>query len=634
MKLIKNNKSEFVKLRDKYINDFPLLNIGEEHLWISGRFTYSDCTYVRPEGDSSIARLEVRLFNESQEIKFFWLEINYKYTENERIEDAALPSSFKIRPEAILGHITQITVDDIANKYSDVIIHNVKPVAKNTHIEIQFSVQSENDDNPVIQRIRVEVDNKKDKETLKDLSITGEIDVNVLKLINQEVKKGATLTIEDLKSYQISQSFLDSPPPITLKSNIVKPNKDVKIQKISYIPPISIDSRVGYLQVEYKILQRLFNERVAFEFASTIRQAAEAFVHSIPIENFKYIAHSRKVPPLKIKKQDFYYKGLADVEIHDVKFDKNLIDDNSRFTKVVLHIKYRTAIVPIPITLEFEISRNEYKNRVETDIKTENGSIIFDPKTVTPQLLFKAKNGNRKIIKDIIKKAEIVEGYPYNFIKELEVINFLPESRIAMFKVNTVEKNSGERIQHIFEKQYIMKETYYEYKLEKLTAKDIEVDNRYIQDYPPKVLHEKIFKPSEEYYIQWIQYIPPSKDTKQVDVKIKVSSGNKTKFIIKKLFFKWTISEHLMWLKYNQVLKNLQDIRPSDLSINIDFSGEPVEEITADNIIGVPPGIECNVIYKKPEIGKKSTRIIIKLKREDYNVGFEQTIIFNKPTIH
>ncbi len=631
MKLIKNSKSKFVKLRDKYVNDFPLIEIKEENLWISERYTFSNATYIRPVKDSKVGRIEVQLFNEIQEIQFFWLEVTFAHTERERIEDAKSPDAFKIQPEAILGPIEEITINDISNKYPDVVIEGAKANTKKHEVEVSFYLNEENRVDPKIYKTKIFVDNKEDKDKLKDLSVTGEIDINVLKLTNQEVKQGVTLTLEDIENFEISEKFLAAPPPVVPEKNIVIPKKDIILQKVTYIPPLSIDSRVGYLQVEYQKSERVINERVAFEFPATIRQSAEALVHAIPAEEFVYAGPSRKVTPKEVDKTFFRYNGKADIDIDGVIFDKNLINDDSRFTHLFLLIKCRTAIVKVPMALEFELSRNEYKHKAKTDAKTENGSILFSDKVLTPKRLFEANEGNAHALKELIRGAEIVDGYSYSSIKNLEVINFLPDSRIAMFKVHAIEDLDGEKVLHIFEKQHMMNNSYYEWKLDLLKADNIQIDGKYISNYPPQSLHEKTFISTDEYAIQWIQYIPPLKDEKQVDVKIKVAAGERSKFIIKKLTFPLSISEHLFIVQKKQILKFLKGIKASDLTIDIDVTGQPVKQITPDDIIGVPSGVDCAVKYSPPAQGKKSTRVIVKLTRGIYSTGFEQTIIFAEP---
>lgn len=69
---------------------------------------------------------------------------------------------------------------------------------------------------------------------------------------------------------------------------------------------------------------------------------------------------------------------------------------------------------------------------------------------------------------------------------------------------------------------------------------------------------------------------------------------------------------------------------PSYIFIDIDTDGEPIKEVTKNDISGIPMGIEYEVLYIPPEKGSNYTRLKIRLVKGTQSVVYEQSIEFGE----
>lgn len=625
---------QLVRVLDEVLDGYPLLNLKESHLEITSPYTFSALTYLRPIGNSRTARAAIELLSPDGDIVNQTIEFEFEYSEEQRIENAKQPSSFRLRPEAIYSKdIKNLKVDDFVNIYEDVVISklvkssaaNIKSVELVCYFDKSTKV-TKNDQFLVIVPVNFE-----DEEATRQISLSGTYNVNVLNLGSEDVIDGLALTVDQLKHYSIDTKFLNGTPPISVSPAIVVPKPYIEIRKIDYIPPKNIDSRSAQLIVSYMFNGRTFVERVEFQFAGTIREAAERTIIHESRLNFKYTPIIRKTPPASFDVSQFIYTGDLTLEITNVKYDYSKIDPDNRFVDVELEIFYRATIVKIKKRLEFQYSKNEYINGNWIKATTENGSISFPQGFINADYLYgnlDVETYDFKLQKELVKNAKIVEAYNYKEIRDIKWINFDPKSREQMFKVTVVEPVGDLLVERSFEKSINLQWSFEEWQLGKITADDLIIDFSKLQNRPTRDISERIFYKSQLFKVISIQYAMPAETVKLVRMQVLVGAGERTKYLIKEVPFQYSIKEYEQVLLDREIMDVLMNIHPKTISLNINTNNVAPAEIRPEQVLGVPDGIDIRVKYHPPKSGESSTRITIFLSRGTFSIGFEQTLIF------
>lgn len=87
--------------------------------------------------------------------------------------------------------------------------------------------------------------------------------------------------------------------------------------------------------------------------------------------------------------------------------------------------------------------------------KTENGSVIFIKQFIAPDNFYPLIDAKKYELKNpgvLAKNITINSDYPYSSVKDMKLINFDPNSRELMFKVNAIESDGPRKIVRSFEK--------------------------------------------------------------------------------------------------------------------------------------------------------------------------------------
>lgn len=626
---------QLVRVKDEILDGYPVLNLKESHIEIESPYSFSALTYQRPFGQSKTGRATFELLSAAGDIVTQTIEFDFEFTEEQRIQKAMHPSSFKLRPEAIYSRdIANLKIEDFKNIYEDVVIAKIikSPVkdVKSVDLVYYFDNSKSNKNDMLTVTIPLNLD---DIEAARAISLTGMIDVNVLSLSHTDILDGLALTIDQIKHYTIDTKFLNGTPPINLSASIVTAKPYIEIRKIDYLPPKDIDSKVAQLIVAYMFNGRTHVERVQFEFAGTIREAAERTIVHEPRINFKYVPTSRKTPPIGFEKSQFVYTGDLTLDIVGVNYDYQKIDPDNRFVDVELEIYYRATLVKIKKRIEFQYSKNEYINGNWVHATTENGSITFPQGYITPDFLYGGLNVETyefKHQKDMVKNAKIVEAFNYKLVKDIKWINFDPKSRDQMFKVTVIESVAGREIERSFEKVIPVQWSYEEWVLGNIKPENLIIDFAKLQNRPTRDISERIFHKSLQFKVISIQYVMPPETSKLVRMQVLLAAGERTKYLTKEIPFQYSVKEYEQLLIDREIMDALMAINPKTISLKLDISKSAPREILPEQVLGVPDGIDIKVKYTPPKTGESHTRVTVLLSRGTYSIGFEQTLIFGQ----
>lgn len=638
------NRFKLVKIKEIVLHGYPLLSLKERDFEIKSPYVFSTLTYSRPLGPSRMGSAEVEIYSPAGDVLTEKVYFEFKYSEAERIEDAQKADSFKIRPETLFTRKTEnFTPNDFTSKYSDVQITKVKPLRTTeegfqvVRLDCEFDSTLIDSDQKSRrqQEFSVEFIIKTTFEELTfSQSETETIQVNVRRMLDESIDAGEKLEIKDLEHFTINPTFLRGSPPVIINSSVILPRPYIDVIKIEYIPPYDIDSKSAQLIVEYDYNGRTHSERVGFEFVSTIRQAAEILVKQETVVNYRYIPLSRRVPPVHMDEDDFTYDGDLPLRIVGVEYKYESVDPDNRFVNATLLVMYRTVVVKVIKRLEFQYSFNEYVNGKWIHARTENSSIFFDKTFISPDSFYEKVDPVSGVFlkpAELVKNATISPDYPYKSIEEIKLINFEVSSRLMMFKVTATEEHGGKTFTRTFEKHVKMKWSYDEFRLGKITEKDLIINQALLPEYPHTNIDEDIFYRSDNYGILSIQYIYPGDDAKEMDVQVQLVQGARSRFLTKHVVFPFSLNE----LKANnerwEIINTLRMLKPQDLTLLIDIENTPPSEITEKDIVGIPKGVQTKISYKPPRNGERATRVLIEFTKDNFTTGFEQTLIFAKP---
>ena len=651
-KLIDKN---IVRIDNLLLQDFPLVSLTEENLIFAPGYHFSSLTYVRPSGASHKGSAVVEVINNSGDILVKEIELEFAFSEAERLQDARKVESFSIRPEALMKRDpSTIETSDVEHKYEDIKISKVqfsdKPFAigkkatiKKTSVKsldtdygyllvtYGFIRKEKNSNSLTSEKIQLPIDRISDFDLVEDTN-EQRSQIGILKTQDEEVKKKLSKTVEELSRFQIKPNFLNGAPPIDVNLSILIPGMGVKFRKVNYYPPKTIDDKKAYLQVEYYFKDRIYNERVKFMFSKTIRESVVALIKRVQLSDFKFLSESRIAPPTFLTSEDFRYEGrVPGVEITDVIYNYDEVGNDKRHIMPELVVTYRTVDLIVRKKLEFKYSKNEYIEGKWRFATTENGSVEFPKIFTDPVAIYKLFKGDIKLKKELMRGSKIVEGYSYDYVKKIEVVNFEKDSDYAVFKIIAQETYGNQKLDRVFEKWVEMRCSYQEAILQELNSNDVGIVKKDLPNFPPKTINDSYFVIDDMFKILSIQYNRPEDDEKIVQVELKIGVDKKSIFIVKELKFKYSKKEYNNLIWKSDVQEYLHRIDPASITVDVDLNGSPVEKITNDMIIGLPTEVEYSVDYKPPKYGKRDTRMVLKIWKGNMRVSFEQTLVFKDP---
>lgn len=614
------------KFKIEYLLGYPLVNLTEKHFTIEQGYSLSVVSYVRPKPNSNFASAKVVLLSPYGDLVEEELELEFDHTEAERIIAALDPSSFSLRENTyIIDNPKKISPIDIVNEYEDVIVLSVTPKStkKPGVWELQLQVRFATSDTTYEVVLLIDYN-----------TLTSEAQVaNSNSLVNQSQVDEA-IPNELVEEFVINDEFLKSSPPAQISLDVIIPSEGVDIRRIEYFPPEDIDSRLAAFKVEFtqENSKSFISKLVKFEFAKTIREAADAAMKSTYETDFTYLGEDRISPPVEMGVDDFEYVGkLTNLKIVDVIYNYNAIEEEIRFIQIDLIVEYKSINYKINKTIEFAHSKADYFNGQFRETHQESESITFADKNLEPLFLMKVANKNGSAIKELIAGAKISKNFPYSRIVDVKLSRFIPNSRVAIFAIKAEEIKGKAKVIHSFEKIQQLKLTYNEALLEKMTPEDILIKQDALPLSPEVDFDETVFIVPSFTTIDSIQYSKPALDSREVKVQLKFRLDNRFVFLEKVVQFKMSISEFKRYQIDLFEQDYLMNISPKDISIKVDLDGRPVNSISNNDIMGIPDGVHINVEYKKPKSGVRVARVILHLSKGNSKVAFEQTLTFAKP---
>lgn len=619
------------KFKIELLEGFPLVNLKEEHFDIKKGYKLSAVVFNRPKGNDKKATAQVWVLSKFGDIIKETLDLEFKFSEKERINDALKPQEYKIRPEALqLGVARKITSEDIVTPWEDIIVEKVtvqktdqKKIWKLILLVRFTSTNNKHEVNLIV--------DYNDYQQLNSLSLTGTIELN----ISPEAKVD-DMDFEDedkIEDFIVNTDITSGSPPSVPTKNIVIPAPHVRLTKLDYTPPKSVDAHEGALKVEYlnRETEQVISKWIKIYFKKTIREAAQRLIHSIEAKDIRYLPKNRKTPPVEIKAEQFRYIGnIPGLEIVDINYDYNTIGLQHRFIEVVLIVEYKTMFFKVKKIIEFLWSKQEYFDGTFRTIKHENDSIDMPSALLEPANLKAIASGDKTLQTKLINNSKISPNYPYTSIENIAISRFVEDSNLVIFVIDVKEKKGKDIIDHKFEKHAIIMQTFNEYKLNKLTAQDIQIDNNFLPIAPTTEISEQIFEIPDWCLFEAMQYAKPISSTKVMNIQLKLKTGSATVFIEKPLYFKMSMDEFHAYEQNLWEQDYLRALSPNDITIKVDLDGEPVNEISPADISGIPKGIGIKVTYNKPPKGKKTTRVLVTLTKGEAKMAFEQTLIFAK----
>lgn len=659
-----------VEMIPEALDGYPLVSLTEENLRIVSSYRFASLTYERPHGDSRIGKATIQLFDSYGDVEVETLEFSFRFSENERLEQASKSTSFKLRKEALLRQDPKsIKPIDIIPLYSDVIIHSSRysltPLFDHPELEMQ-SVDLD-DKKRKFKKIRrkhlidkypeygfiviqfyfindaqwkklktTEIPIPKNLTLEQTQQILGK-DFNkevVDQFQDKEVVKGLVKSANEITRFQINNEFIEAGPPINVPIDVLIPGVGVSFRKIDYIPPISITDTLGYFQVEYEFDGRIYNEKVKFYFLKSIQDVALDKIKSIPLSDFAYLPKNRTTPPTYIKAKDFKYEGnVPGIRVEQVNYNYDMVKMDDRIIRVELIVSYRLVNLAIFKRLEFRYSKAEYISGDYRQAKTENGSVDIDEMFYEPKNLYNAYMDIDGMKKELQSTAKIVKGYPYESIKSIDVINFDEDSQYGMFKIVAIENYGERKYERVFEKRIELKESLNEQRLDDVTEKDIKVNQEHIPLYASESIPERAFEIAYPMFrIFSIKYNVPKDTEKSAIIHLQIGTDLKTKTIKKRIEFTYSKQEFQNILWEQDIKKYLRSIDPSTITVKVDLNTKPTPIITKDMIEGVPVGIDYAVEYKPPRPGTTHTRMKLRMWKGNVKIAFEQTLIFAEPS--
>lgn len=626
------NINRKIAFKDEYKAGYPLVNLKPEHFDIQKGYKFSTAIFQRPVGDQHEGVATITLLNEFGDMVEQELHLEFQYTESQRIIKALEPGSFKLRDSALtLDHPRKISTIDFVSEFEDVTIKAVTPI---------------HTDDPRIWKIELEVT----IEGIKDVFIIDFlVNFDKTEAVSQSGQKVEDKTEQKIKSYdpkevlsfddvdelELSRDFAKGSPPVTVSPSVISARAGVKIIFLEYIPPTDIDSRKALFRVEYTVKgnKKKQSKLIGFSFNKTIREAADETIKTIASTDFRFLQKDRTVIPVDIKAEDFAYVGpIINLDIVDVLYNFDAIDLDWRFITVSIIVEFKSINYKIDKVLEFTYSKRDYVKGTFREIRQESESINIPKKFLTPQAIKLISEKEKKITVELMNLSSISKEYPYKKILSIKLTRFFPDSDIIIFTIEALEKRGNLDVVHVFEKTAFLEKTYNEYLLEKMKPEDIIVKQDALPLAPTYDIDMRAFRIPEFAKLNAIQLSRPAHNQREMKIQmiLTAGAGKKSRTIDKTLKFDLSEEE---FIKYQQDMWErdyLLRIKPSDIIINIDTTDHPPRIVGADDIIGVPSGVDVAVDYQQPDPGTNSTRLFVYLTRGKQRVTFEQTIFFEK----
>jgi len=122
-----------IRLKDKYRDGYPLVNLKKEHFIIQDGYKFSTAIFTRPKKDERVGVANITLINEYGDLIEREVFLQFEYTEEQRINQAMKPESFKLRDSALINdNPKKISEVDVVNIFEDfeVASVSVKPTDK------------------------------------------------------------------------------------------------------------------------------------------------------------------------------------------------------------------------------------------------------------------------------------------------------------------------------------------------------------------------------------------------------------------------------------------------------------------------------------------------------------------------
>lgn len=624
---------KLAKFKVEYLKGYPIVNLKEEHFNIKEGYKLSAVVFNRPKGNEKQASAQIWVISRFGDIIEEKINLEFAYSEKDRITKALMPSSFKLRPEALqTGHARQILPEDIITPWEDVKIEKTIPRKTKSKNVWEITLVVEITQNDKKHEVSLLIDYT-DTNALNALSITGTVEINLKK--QEKVNDLELEDLDQINDFEINEEIVNGSPPSLPNKNIIKPAEHIRIMKLDYFPPESVDSREAGLKVEYfnRNSDQVVSKIIKLNFKRTIREAAKKLINSIPTTDFRYLANNRKTPPLTMDGSEFEYLGsIPGLYVIDTKYDYNQVGMKRRFIDVILILEYKTMFFKINKVVEFSWSKQEYIDGTFRTIKRENDSINFPKSFLVGSIIKRISEEDKALTMRLINEATIDKNYPYSTIKDIAISRFAEDSNLVIFAIKAIEKKGKDTIVHNFEKHVVIEKTYNEERLEKLTPEDIFINEDLLPTTPSVEISEQIFTLPDWCFFESMQFTQPELDTNEMDVQLKLKTGSAVVFLNKTIVFKKTIQEFRDFEYQLWEQDYLYNLSPSDILINLDVDGEPVDQINPSDIEGVPKGIDIEIKYTKPPVGKRATRVYISLIKGKAKVTFEQTLVFSKAT--
>jgi len=361
------------------------------------------------------------------------------------------------------------------------------------------------------------------------------------------------VTFDEVPQLELEENFTKGSPPVIVSPDVITPRANIEINELEYIPPADLDSKRASFKVEFtnKKSKITTSKFIGIKFAKSIREATDQSMKTVTGFDIEYLPKERLHIPLTMETHDFDYKGpIKNLEIVDVRYNYESIEENERFISVKLIVELKSINYEIDKVIEFAYSKSNYLSGEFRTTTQESESIIIPKSLLNPEVFAAIKNGDSKVKKNFIANLKIAKDYPYSKILNISIVRFIPTSKIVVLGIKAIEKKGTDFIVHIFEKTQELEETLNEVLLEKLTPEDITIKQDALPVAPSGDIDTRLFNIPAYAQLEAIQYVKPDIEAKQMQIDLKIKSGRRSKLIKKLLTFSMSEVEYQDYLRY------------------------------------------------------------------------------------